>query len=186
MSLKKLLSVGQSFVGIRDNKSPFEMRKECLLPIFEPGHRPPARAEAPREPSAGSIPRQTDWLELKPEAPSKELKNPGSVQPALMKSPAPILPAAPRRSFWSMVTFGLFDGKPARRPLGAALVQSELSLDRVRVIRNDLLDSDLELVLKKRPQARKASAAASSPSPAPEEGQMTRSMPGRQMETERR
>jgi hypothetical protein len=159
MSLNKLLSVGRSFAGIRDEKSPFEMRKECLLPIFEPSPRLASKAE----PASDGGPVQSDWLKHE----SREASKIGpAAEPATAAAPAgTVRPKSPgQRSLWSILTFGIFDRKPAPGvSLSSALIQPELSLDRVRVMRNDLHDSDLELVLKKRPQARKASVAASSP-----------------------
>lgn len=171
MSLNKLLSVGRSFAGMRDRKTPFEMRKECLLPIFEPAPRFLARQEPAPEPETNG-PTQTDWLKTEGEIPraASEIKvapKETTVSRDLHAAKEESKTAAQKRSLWSRLTFGIFDRKPPTPSLGAALVQSELSLDRVRPLRNDLHDSDLELVLKKRPQARKASAAASS-SPAPE------------------
>lgn len=187
MSLNKLLSVGRSFAGMRDEKSPFEMRKECLLPIFEAAPRLAAKHEPARGAPEGPV--QTDWL-ARSEGQAQPLSTAATAEPALdprAARPEPNAPAAKksRRSLWSILTFGLFDRKaPAGVSLGAALIQPELSLDRVRVIRNDLHDSDLELVLKKRPQARKASVAASSP---PALGNSAGSrMSGRLWETEQR
>jgi hypothetical protein len=52
-------------------------------------------------------------------------------------------------------------GKAAGRPLNKPLVQPELSLESIRVVRNDLSDSDLELVTARPPvEARPAAAAA--------------------------
>jgi hypothetical protein len=162
MSLNKLLSVGRSFAGIRDEKSPFEMRKECLLPIFEPSPRLASKAEPAKVASDGGA-LQADWLKHE----SLEASKIGpAAGPATAAAPGGTVrpKSAGQRSLWSILTFGIFDRKPAPGvSLSSALIQPELSLDRVRVMRNDLHDSDLELVLKKRPQARKASVAASSP-----------------------
>jgi hypothetical protein len=152
MSLNQFLAVGRSVVGIRGEKSPFEMKKECLLPIFEAAPRFGGSAHQPSPlPSegrgeSGQAPVQTDWLAPK--------VAPSPVPPPVAARP----PSAPRRSILSVLTFGLWRKRGSARPL----VQAELSLETVRVLRNDLSDSDLELVVKARPRARKASAAARS------------------------
>jgi hypothetical protein len=56
----------------------------------------------------------------------------------------------------NLLTFGLLGRVREQQPL----VQAELSLDRIKVVRNDLADSDLELVLKKK--KKKASLDGSS------------------------
>ena len=157
MSLNQFLAVGRSFVGLREEKSPFEMKKECLLPTFEASPRFAPR-ERPAAVPSENVPVQADWLEEKRETrkvlPQKE-PQPNAPVPAR----PPARPAKTvRRSWLSILTFGLFGkGKKAD-----ALVHAELSLENIRVQRNDLSDTDLELVVKKRPQARKASAAARS------------------------
>ena len=132
MSLQQFLAVGKSFAGSPREKSPFEMRRDIRLPTFE---------NAPRFAPRQVVAVQADWLEAKPPvaAPAEEF------------SPAPRKPARARksglrqRSWLEILTFGLL-GKPK---FSAELVQSEMNLDNVRVLRNDLADSDLEVVVKK-------------------------------------
>jgi hypothetical protein len=144
------------------------MRKDARLPTFENSPRFTARAV---------VPIQTDWLEEK--------------QPA--SAPSEAFTAAPRnpvvkrsrrhRSWLEILTFGLL-GKPKLSP---ALVQGEMHLDKVRVIRNDLADSDLEVVVKKSrkfalrkvtlPEAPAVAAELNAPAPvrkaAPRRGEWT-------------
>ena len=56
-------------------------------------------------------------------------------------------------------------GRRAERKAVRAAVQTELSLDRVKVMRNDLSDADLEVVTAPVAQKTSASAPATSPSP---------------------
>lgn len=181
MSLNQFLAVGRSFVGLHEEKSPFEMKKECLLPIFEGSPRFAARREPSHEvvehTPAESV--QLDWIEQKRNATAKVL-------PQTRPAPAPIRPgenppSAPKRNWLSILSFGLL----GRKKGNSTLVQAELSLERVRVLRNDLRDADLELVVKKRPQARKASAAARSWSTV-EEQQPWSKLASRLFEIERR
>ena len=129
MSLQQFLLVGKSFAGSPREKSPFGMRKDVRLPTFE---------NIPRFATRQVIPVQTDFLHEKPPASA----------PAEAFAPAPRNPVVARRrkrSWLERMTFGLF-GKPK---LSEALVQGEMPLDHVRVIRNDLEDSDLEVVVNK-------------------------------------
>ncbi len=48
MNLNKLLSVGKSFFGMRNDRSPYELRQENLLPRF--GHSREASAPIPIKP----------------------------------------------------------------------------------------------------------------------------------------
>lgn len=57
-------------------------------------------------------------------------------------------PAVEKKSIWARVT-SVFKRKETKAPIRA--VQTEWSLDKVTVVRNDLLDDDLEVVLKASP-----------------------------------
>lgn len=162
-------------MGIRGEKSPFEMKKDCLLPRFDPAPRF-APKRAPAAAAEVKAPVQTDWLAPRPKAaPVPEAAPvPQAKRPAGTKA---------KRSWLSICTFG-FLGKEGKK--STELVQAELSLEKVRVIRNDLHDSDLELVRREeRPRARKASAAARSWSTAEEEQPWTK-LAARLFEIERR
>jgi hypothetical protein len=158
MSLKQFLAVGQSFVGIRPDKSPFAMRRENQLPIFTVSPRFAPKRGPREEPSPGLV--QGELIES-PER--KEVKAvPVFTVPALEgNAPTPVeaaksLEAAGRmpprqtkRGLLFYMSFGLF-GLFSRGRGQTDLVQSELSLEQVRVLRNDLADADLELVMKKK------------------------------------
>ncbi len=91
-------------------------------------------------------------------APEKKAATPGAIAP----KPAPAVPARPlaplspvlsaprKEAKWKSMIKGLF-GFRSKRPVERR-VQAELSLDRVTVKRNDLNDSDLEVVAR-RPQS---------------------------------
>lgn len=152
MSLKNFLAVGQSFSGGTGGKSPFEMRKENLLPRF--GQR--ARAAARDEPTE---PQQTDWLDETPRAQETCTTNEGTAasapKPAVAAQPlpqtAPVGSRSERKGLWYYLTFGFLRRRARRNSL---LIQSELMLENVRVVRNDLEDSDLELVVVKKRKKR--------------------------------
>ena len=140
MSLK-FLAVGKSLAGIRGDKSPYELRKENQLPTF--GSSPRFNAKQLDEKAMV----QTDFLQEGGSGDSIAVDGP--VEPLSQQTfaPAPVNPPArAKRRWFSWLSLKWFRAQPSR----ADLVQSELRLDRVRVKRNDLADSDLQLVLKKR------------------------------------
>jgi hypothetical protein len=166
MRLKQLLVVGKSIAGARPDKSPYAMRRENLLPTFEssPRFAHKRRTDEPSEPAMV----QGELL-VKPVAPSPlaqeihsspfSAANTASIPenqpepPNALRASAPeqlksqnTTPAKRRRSWLDFIGRKLF-GRSGRR---SDLVQSELTLDNIRVLRNDLEDSDLELVMKKK------------------------------------
>jgi len=128
MSLKQFLVVGKSFADAPREKSPFEVRPEVRLPKFE---------NAPRFTTKQPVPVQTDWLAARE---SRGVEPKGEAVPKKKLSKA-----KRNRSWLEILTFG-FLGK--KKP-AAELVQEEMVLENVRVIRNDLADSDLEVVVNK-------------------------------------
>ena len=149
MSLK-FLAVGQSFAGLRGDKSPYAVRKENQLPRFGSSPRFLGRQVAEEEKAMV----QTDFLQ---EAPRAELQpsSPEQLAP-LVERPLFQAPAAkavavqkPKRSWFSIFGLKWFRTQKTREEL----VQSELSLEKVRVLRNDLADSDLQLVIKRKKKA---------------------------------
>lgn len=145
MSLK-FLAVGRSFAGIRGDKSPYELRKENQLPNFDGS---PRFAGKPTEADENGM-VQTDFLQ---EA-SATIVGAAEADAVIQSSPVLARPAAPavkpKRRWFSWFRWRWFRAQPSREDL----VQSELSLDRVRVMRNDLADSDLQLVLKRKKKAK--------------------------------
>jgi hypothetical protein len=118
MSLLRLLTAGKSLVGVKENG---RYRKTHGLPNFSPNDR------AATPPCAG-----------------KGLESVKAASPA----PAGSVNPPPVSSSWLARWLSR-----RRRPAPAAiprfnkaLVQGELTLDRVKVLRNDLSDSDLEVV----------------------------------------
>lgn len=143
MSLKNFLAVGHSFTGGPSGKSPYELRKENLLPRFGQGRQNPSE----REPEQV----QADWLDETPRPQETVTANQASQTAPLPAIPASAVPAfkppqaaiPERKGAWYYLSFGFLRRKKSQTPL----VQSELGLDHVRVVRNDLEDSDLELVV---------------------------------------
>ncbi len=157
MSLVRLLTAGKSLVGARDDVSRYRVRKHVVLPKFI----------SPKNPFASTTVRDT--LHPKGASGSLGVRQPTKIQPAqaepngaALVMPAvetqpsastgrPRLPHPVRKLFEKFNPLPLIAGlKPAPKPVRAALVQApvqgELSLDHVKVVRNDLSDADLEVV----------------------------------------
>ena len=126
MSLKSLLAVGESFSGT--GSKPYEVKKQKQIPIFATTADVSSETalEEPKEElvAAGSgsdaqmtLEAREERVRLKPER-SRIEQEPEERRPFLKR--------------WS---------KPTLRKL----TQEEMSLEQVRVVRNDLSDSDLEL-----------------------------------------
>src|SRR5688572_15998870 len=133
MSLQQFLAVGKSFAESPREKSPYEMRHHVRLPMFE---------NSPRLARKQTVAVQSDWIEEK-----KPMALPGDpFAPAGPAAPKARTEARRKRTLLEILTFGLL-GKP---PAAVTLVQCEMALEGVRVIRNDLADSDLEVVVNKK------------------------------------
>ena len=66
--------------------------------------------------------------------------------------------AKPKRRWWSIFNWRWFrTSKPANE-----FVQSELSLEKIQVMRNDLADADLRLVLKRKKKTKPVFSASQS------------------------
>jgi hypothetical protein len=166
MSLLRLLTAGKSLVGLRDGEHRYRVPRQRVLPKFDARANPFMAAS---KPGAPELPQEKPVTAAEATAPREERTAPEPVQlaaPAVLPAAAPKFetpspanaPAPCRPGFLSRV---LRRGTPSHRKgqaLGPeALVQGELSLEAVKVVRNDLNDSDLELAPV---QARKAEPRA--------------------------
>jgi hypothetical protein len=160
MSLVRLLTAGKSLVGLTESVNRYRVTSQRLLPKFE----------------AAKNPFHTS-LYVKPQKPCEAPGNAGDLVPrALAAAPGsePGMVAAGDpgpagcRSFWNRRTGKLKAMFARRRPpapsgvmpgLAKPLVQAELSLEAVQVMRNDLSDTDLEVVVAKTAAVRGGSEA---------------------------
>ena len=141
MSLLGLLTIGRTFGGVRSKPASYRV-SEGLLPDFGPG-REHAAAEAVEEALlfGHARPDQTDAGAVREnmlfDEPAREMNAIQSVRPESSIRPQP--PAVSE-----------FQPKPLRpvrsRRGRGVLVQGELSISTVRVVRNDLSADDLELI----------------------------------------
>ncbi len=141
MSLAKLLSTGKSLVGgSTENASRYRMGSPGLLPKFgavsrrlENDAKNATRADAESEVTNATLETKQDAPSIKP-VETKEI------------SPQPISPSWFKRVKARLI--GIYH-RPGRRDIpkqAKAPVQTELSLDKVQVVRNDLSDTDVEIV----------------------------------------
>jgi hypothetical protein len=160
MSLGKLLTSGKCLVGLSDNEGRYEMRSKNLLPKFGSAKNPftnakpqalaaeverrlptesralnSAETEAmklketkllPAVTEIKTIPAVTTGVAMKP--------NIGSWLGKLLRKANPMSWRGDRKSEKTL-------SQPDKTP-----IQTELSLEKIKVVRNDLTDADLEVV----------------------------------------
>lgn len=175
MSLLRLLTTGKSLVTIRDDESRYRVTSQRLLPEFGSGKNP-FSSSAKAEPagtgqrSAGSHgPKGTPAgigsnlaLSGEPQAvPQSRLQGRASPVSSIRHSPGVVVRGriSALLGVWKQRLVGLFAhrrnmaAKPAVPRFPKPPMQGELSLDRIKVLRNDLSDADLEIVPAKPPTA---------------------------------
>lgn len=135
MSLSQLLAVGQSIKGGKDTPNPFRMRNDRVLPKFAPMGRPISLAPQPKPFSETA----QMFFTARKAVPAGSVPSRPTAAPASAPQTSTGQKTAPR----GLARLNPFAAKPVAR---RSLVQTEMSLDTVRVMRNDLKDADLELV----------------------------------------
>jgi hypothetical protein len=151
MSLVQLLAVGRSIRSIKDQPSRYRMTQENLVPRFSSAKESVERPalETPDQPvgRTGPPPIQRLMPQRKAKAERKSEKSaPGRPRPS--RKLWVLLTKATRKAY----SFGcwLLARSPFRRcaaeKVGPSVVQAELRLETVRVVRNDLQDADLEIL----------------------------------------
>jgi hypothetical protein len=181
MSLGKLLTTGKSLVGLHNSGARYQLRKGAL-PKFESSknpfasrpHEEPSVANAEREPQLPKLtPAETAAANLKKTqrlpAPVAQAEVPlEKSQPVESVKPAPVVDNWLKK-INPLVWLGSRKPAPAKSAaprFGKAPVQGELSLDNIKVMRNDLSETDVEIVPRKArpakelPMVAEASAAA--------------------------
>jgi hypothetical protein len=165
MSLLRLLAAGKSLVGMKESGTRYHLTSQRLLPQFGTGKNPfsnPHRMET--EPTEGHKPENGAGNA----APLRNQEDSTPRQEANIQQ-CDALPPRRQAAFlgrWKTKLVGLFAKRP-RNTAPAAVsprsirhpVQSELALDRIRVVRNDLSDADVEVVSAKMARAASKPAA---------------------------
>jgi hypothetical protein len=156
MSLVRLLTAGKSLVGIQDSKSRYRSVDPRAMPKF--GSEKKSNTDVARE------------SEAKPSVTKPSVE--GSKANA-EKAPVATAPKA-RGSGWvsqwgsKLSSLVAQKPKPARSAiprLNTVPVQGELSLDNIKVVRNDLSDADLEVVTRKMGPEKSVTPAFASANP---------------------
>jgi hypothetical protein len=164
MSFTRLLAAGRSIMGIRKAPSPYRMSQQHLLPKFTAASRLETAAgpkEASESGEAAAVPdsvapRAIADAESAAVVAKAPAAGPGTAEPVGGEEHSEAGRAVTGRATkptkrLTALAAGLANWtKPARKGTAAGKssrhVQGELSLDRVRVVRNDLRDSDYEVV----------------------------------------
>lgn len=175
MNMLRLLTTGKSLVGLRSTESPYRLTNQRLLPRFGPT-RNPFKSSSKSEPA--QIEARFVEDERGKSASREEGGTANACAPTLAAFPSsaqdrPASATASGRGFTKALQLrvialfaeckrklaGIFGrgllkaAKPAIPRFPKPAVQGELSLDRIRVVRNDLSDADLEVVPAKVPNA---------------------------------
>jgi hypothetical protein len=164
MSLLRLLSTGRSWVTDRnDNTSRYQMGSPGLLPKFGSRRQtlPTQKQAQPSRPAPQPVAAAAEAVASAPAAAAGEKTQ---VNAPLEKAKAP--GKSIYRTWLERIKARLYV-KPQRVHVPRtpkAPVQVELSLDKVRVVRNDLSDTDLEIVPARR-DSRSKPASTASPKP---------------------
>jgi hypothetical protein len=175
MSLLRLLTNGKSLVGVKGTESRYRLTSQRLLPQFGPA-RNPFRNRDKSNPAPAEAGRLGDRGGNCPSGDRPSIRSSGEKPAATLHSVAEDRPAAASAGFqrlwetlrlkaavvlnaWrvrSSSMLGRLRGKapnPAIPRFAKQPVQGELSLDRIKVVRNDLSDADLEVVPARQPAA---------------------------------
>ena len=156
MSLGKLLAAGKSLVGLRNDGSRYRVDKQARLPKFNSPKNPFIPAEQPVAQTAPA-PVFAETVEPRPVVATARA---GAV---IVKQRIFRAPVGARVTVWlgewRKKLNPLLRRKARRSPFRSAgpggappAIQPELSLDRVQVVRNDLSDTDFEVVKSARSQ----------------------------------
>ncbi len=168
MSLLRLLSAGKSLVGIREATSRYHVTDQRLLPKFA-SKRNPFRATTRPEPapagSPASEPESAGAVDAgKPHVSAREtLENRGGASGVVQGNVSGLTGKLINKLKGVLSHRKPESAKPAIPRFTKPLVQGELSLDRIKVVRNDLTDSDLEIVQARPPAVPVKRAPAGKP-----------------------
>jgi hypothetical protein len=176
MSLLRLLTNGKTLVGLKKPEHRYHLPGETALPKFGGKKNPfratvfPDKAETAETDGSAAVPKAVAveaTAPIEPTPPCPQGAAPGFIPSTLKaEAAAPVQarePAVVRTSpFKALLLWGRAKkANPALALAGRPLVQGELSLDRVKVVRNDLSESDFEIVTSGRAQREAATIASS-------------------------
>jgi hypothetical protein len=175
MSLLRLLAAGKSLVGMSDAETRYRVTSQRLLPQFGDGRNPfssrgkagPAQMgpSSPEDHGPTSVPQEMRRSPaLRGESEAAPRRGPQGVATPASCSPQRFSGVLRRRTAallagWKTKLVGVLAKRrlkatnPAIPRFTKPQVQGELSLERIKVVRNDLSDADLEVIPAKPPTA---------------------------------
>jgi len=197
MSLVRLLKAGKSLTDLKNSTNRYCMRSRFLLPKFGSTKNPfsaPVPVEAIQAACEG-VPVLERYQKSPAELSAARLKKTAKLPDTVMPETGPLQPVPAnlpkRKGNWRAALvrwtqkLNPFGGLPKRTPEtqpptcrpGRPPVQAELTLDTIKVLRNDLSDADVEIVPATPP-------AVTKPEPARPKGRRTPSLPPALVETQ--
>jgi hypothetical protein len=156
MSLMKLLSVSKSFAGGKSQLGRYKMAEQGLLPKFAPMGRPVSLAPNRKsdEPATQQEATGTPTFQLSSQQQHVLRIADPAAKPVNAIAPMPRAAACRNATAtptnWFRLGNGAFVAQPAASPKTLPPTQAELSIDAIKPVRNDLSDSDLQIVTAKR------------------------------------
>lgn len=160
MSLLRLLTTGKSLVGVTEAEGRYRLTSQRLLPHFG-ATKGPFSASGKADPASTGGGAQP-LPQASHKAPAEGCSEPS---PAVSgRSRQNVIQGLRRRIAGHLSGWAISASRILRRPqaqwtapalpnLPKQSLQGELSLDRIKVVRNDLSDADLEVVQVRRPAA---------------------------------
>lgn len=150
MNLLRLLTAGRSLIGVKQEMGRYKLSDPRSMPKFGGAGNP---FKPKLEGRAVVAPAKAPEKELAPEEPAEEESGCGEPKAVAsrLEVPAgvPAAPLTPEIGRPGKVSFlkRIWQRMPSREQGSKAVpVQGELSLDNIQVMRNDLSESDLEVV----------------------------------------
>jgi hypothetical protein len=151
----QLLAVGKSMVGLGNQPSRYKMVEQKLLPKFAPAHKatPPPQPLVKAEPvrrqlsflAVASSPADVHRIAHEVTRPPLHRETPSikeaESQHITSNIKTPASSPGKKKSFFASSFFGKSEAKRREE-----LVQVELALEAIKVVRNDLRDADVEVV----------------------------------------
>ena len=185
MSLMRLLSAGKSWVSGKDEAVRYRMSDPRGLPKFGSGKNPfrsttksgePVESADSSQPTPPPLPQQPEQVGARtaPVRRSQESQTtsallPERCQPSGARAGTVRAPDQQPIGWWEKLAAMIPGNRRGQKPTKATralkpAVQGELSLEKIQVMRNDLSDTDLEII----PAKKKAPPVKNVPVPQPE------------------
>ena len=156
----RLLTKGRTIGGLKERPGAYKLLEKSVLPRF-------SKPKLPLPTTPHSEPRSEQSAFSERPQPKPEIPVPVTVASKLA-APAPVKDLPSKPGLWSRLAVipagWTCQWIPWRKapPFQSPTVQTELALDKVKVIRNDLSEDDLEVVMIEKKAGKKADKKAQS------------------------